>query len=433
MSRMLTLAAMVCLGTTVLVRGDDAPKPPAPSVEQWIEQLGDKEFQKREAALKALQALGAQALPALVKARNHPDAEVRKRLAELIPALETAVALAPKLVTLQVEKKTLRQVIDELTKQTGYKIDLAAANEQQTFDYQFNKIPFWEALDRICADAGLTIYPVYGESRVQLTASTSHAPYVYRDGLFRFVANSFNHHRAVNFGSVPRNAGIPQRTDNLTFNFTVFVEPKLPLVSLGEVQIAEALDENKSSMLPAAGDPNSPRGVRRSYYGGGRAYSLEASIALGRPSDKAQMLKQLKGIVPVTLLIEQKPETVTDNVLASKGKKVTVGTTTFQIEDISEQANKQIQLKIAVTEENSGGGFEWTNTLTGRLELQDEEGKKFQAYSTGWSGGGNQNHVVLTMTLRPPANNAKASKLVFNTWKTMQHQVKFEFKDLPLP
>jgi hypothetical protein len=205
------------------------------------------------------------------------------------------------------------------------------------------------------------------------------------------------------------------------------------LVALGEVQLTEALDDQKSSMLPPAGDPNAPGRVRRSYYhGGGRSYSQEASVALGRPSDKAQTLKQVRGTVPVTLLVEQKPQTVAENVVAAKGKKVQVGTTTFQIDEVVEQADKQVRLKLAVTEENSGGGYEWTNTLTGRLELFDEEGKKYQAYSTGWSGSGN-NHVVLTLTLRPPANTSKAGKLVFHAWKTMQHQVPFEFKDLPLP
>src|SRR5437899_6627299 len=77
----------------------------SPPIASLIEQLGDKDFQRREAASRALAALGAEALPALQKNRSHPDPEIRRRLEELIPPLERTLTLAPKRVTLHLLNK----------------------------------------------------------------------------------------------------------------------------------------------------------------------------------------------------------------------------------------------------------------------------------------------------------------------------------------
>src|SRR5437879_6205959 len=74
--------------------------PPLPAVGPLIEQLGDSDFRKRDEASRRLEALGARVVPALRQALGHPDTEVRRRLRELIPAIETAALLAPRRVTL---------------------------------------------------------------------------------------------------------------------------------------------------------------------------------------------------------------------------------------------------------------------------------------------------------------------------------------------
>jgi uncharacterized protein (TIGR03067 family) len=54
-------------------------------IAQLIKQLGDDEFKKREAASKALEAIGEPALPALRKAiASSSDLEVRRRASELV-------------------------------------------------------------------------------------------------------------------------------------------------------------------------------------------------------------------------------------------------------------------------------------------------------------------------------------------------------------
>jgi WD40 repeat protein len=69
----------------VSARADD---PEEKVVERLIKQLGDDDFEKREAATKRLVELGEPALFALRAAVNSKDVEVRRRVAELIPILE---------------------------------------------------------------------------------------------------------------------------------------------------------------------------------------------------------------------------------------------------------------------------------------------------------------------------------------------------------
>src|SRR5205085_381807 len=78
-------------------------------------------------------------------------------LADMVPAMETTAALAPKLVTLKAEKQTLKQVFDDITKQTGYKIEYFPNNQNQTYSFDFSKKPLWQVLDEIDDAAGMTI------------------------------------------------------------------------------------------------------------------------------------------------------------------------------------------------------------------------------------------------------------------------------------
>src|SRR5262249_51371061 len=63
-----------------------AAAPPA-DVDRLIRQLGSDRYARREAATQALDRIGEAALPALRKAANSPDAEVRRRARRLAAAI----------------------------------------------------------------------------------------------------------------------------------------------------------------------------------------------------------------------------------------------------------------------------------------------------------------------------------------------------------
>jgi hypothetical protein len=112
-----------------------------------------------------------------------------------------------------------------------------------------------------------------------------------------------------------------------------------------------------------------------------------------------------------------------------------VDSTSFVLQEVTELPTKQLQVKVAITEERGDGNdYSWMNTMYQRLQLLDEKGTPFQTYGTSWGNSG-PNHVDLTMTFGQPGN-AKAeapAKLVFMQWHTITHLLAFEFKDIPLP
>src|SRR5262249_13119072 len=149
-----------------------------------------------------------------------------------------------------------------------------------------------------------------------------------------------------------------KRWDELGFVFFVHAEPRLPLLSLGEPHVTAAYDDEGNSMVPTgAGNHEQPNpqlfGYRnnRPYYGGNRMMTLSGQINLVRPSGKASAVKQIKGTIPATILVEQKAEVVSDKLAEAKGKKIKIGTTTFSVEELSETPTKQPQLRMVITEE----------------------------------------------------------------------------------
>jgi HEAT repeat protein len=75
MRRILVLAACLVGGSSVVKTDDPAP----PTVDKLVEQLGSRSFAEREKATKALRERGPAALPAVRKALESKDEEVRKR------------------------------------------------------------------------------------------------------------------------------------------------------------------------------------------------------------------------------------------------------------------------------------------------------------------------------------------------------------------
>jgi len=407
-------------------------------VEKLIEQLADEDFSVRDKAAKRLLEIGADGLPTLRNALNHSDAEVRRRLEDLVPTIETSAALSPKIVSLTAEKQTLKQIFDELSKQTGYKCEFFNNNQNQQYSFKFEKKPLWQVLDAIGDSTGLTIQQSYQEDVIRLQPQDAQVPYVCYDGPFRTVATGFQLIKNNNFGTLQRSNPTPSRSETLTLNLMVFAEPKTPMLSIGQASISTAYDENKVSMKPDDTDRNNPL-ASRSYYrnGGYKMFCTQATANLVLPADSSRTVKYIKGNIPVTLITAQKQELLTTEVLKAKGKQFTSGKITMSIENVTENPGGQVAIDMNVTNsdsKNDPNDYTWQNSIYQRLEVQDGEGNKFGHAGCSWGGSG-PGQMHLTLRVMPPVGPkaAPAAKLLFQAWTTMQSAVTFEFKDLPLP
>src|SRR5262249_44647292 len=157
----------------------------------------------------------------------------------------------------------------------------------------------------------------------------TYVPYVCYDGSFRVIANSFNYNKSIDFSALPRTAGAVHRYENMYFSVTIWSEPRLPLMGLGEPRLTEAVDNDNRSMLLSDVNPGMDGTFGRrfvSHYGYGyRSYAMQTQVALARPSEKSRSVKLIKGSVPVTLLADQKPHVVAEDILKAKGKKAQIG------------------------------------------------------------------------------------------------------------
>jgi hypothetical protein len=423
-----------------------APPPPPPwepAVEQLIQQLGDPEHGRRELAERQLAAEKPRILPLLRKALGTPDAEIRRRALRLIHSQENALLFSPRRLTFSVTRKPIHQVLAEITSQTGYKFQLNGPNSETVYSFEFKNATFWEVLDRICRDASLTVQPYYGQDLIFLTQGNGNSPYFCRDGAFRFTANSFQLYRNIDLG-VAKGTVPPQRRENLTFHFTINAEPRLPILGTGEIRVEAAYDNEKNSLLPKSENPEMGRnfGVRmwssRRYSNGNKQLTMQVNVPLERISEKANQVQLIRGFVPLTLLVEEKPLVVTDKLMSAKGLKTETGDLSFHIEDIQKLPGGQYSVKMTITNSKETGGDQmWMHTLFQRIELLDEKGNKFQVWSTNWNGGG-ANQVQWTMTFGGNFGGAAKAmgtptKLVYHHWITRQHDVSFEFRNLPLP
>jgi len=417
-----------------------------PAIQKLVDQLADLDFHTRDAAARKLEAMGTKVIPALRAARKHSDPEVRRRAAELLDPIESATLFAPKRITLQVEKKTAADAIAEIAKASGYPIDIMpgavppGGKAEEKFTFQWKDVPFWQAVDDVCRAGGFTVYQNFGDTRLHLQAQGRSAPYVCQAGAFCLTAGGFQETKTVDFSTFPRDRAAVNRTDDLVLAFYVHAEPRLPLLRIHDPHITAAYDDEGNSMVAASGGNHeqlNPQlfGYRNGppNYGANRMLTLCGHMYLVRPSARATALKQIKGTIPVTVLLEQKAETVTDKLATAKGKKFTVGTTSFTIEDLSETPTKQPQLRMTIIEDanvlSGPNDYFWMNSLWSRLEVYDEKGARLNNNGSSWGGAG-PNHVNMTMTY---AVGNKPSKLVYHQWTLANCNLAFEFKGLPLP
>jgi hypothetical protein len=454
--RLLLLAFVPTL--TVLAQAPTPPaQPNAPSptnppaltqaeVDALVEKLGADDPNVRETAQRAIEAAGVRALAGLKKAINHPDPEVRRVLVDLVPSLEMQVLLAPRRVTLQLEGKSVQDALNEIARQTGYKIQAWNGNlNNPGHSFRCTEVPFWEALELVAKAGGLTLQQGYGDDTVRLQGQDTRYPFTSLAGPFRVVAQSLHQNRTIDLHVRSGQGDSPSRTTSMGLNFTVFSEPKLPIVGYGEARLTLAVDSERNSMVPTGPNPEDnvlafPGGFGRrggliSNHYSQKMYTATVAAQLVRPSERASSIKLLKGYIPLTVLTEQKAVEITKDLEKAANLKATVDTHTLTIQETKEQpgAPGNWQVRMVITNDSADNDYTWTNSLHQRIEVYGTNGERLQNYGSSWGNNG-PNVVNITMTFRDPTGkNIKPQRLVFQSWTTAPALAPFEFRDVPLP
>ena len=158
----LSFVVLMATGSQAWSQGNGNKSADPKRIAELIQQLGSLKFIERENARRELEAIGEPALEALKKAAKSEDLETSRRASEIVRLLEersnTAKILAPKRVRLNLKDTPVLKAVRELERQSQYTIHIqgdqaALAKRKVTLDT--GDTTFWEALDQLCAKAGL--------------------------------------------------------------------------------------------------------------------------------------------------------------------------------------------------------------------------------------------------------------------------------------
>jgi hypothetical protein len=179
------LAMMLVLLTPIAAPQDAAADELKAEVNRLVHRLNAPELSQRTEAEEKLIALGPRILDLLPKYSNQtPAAEAQRRetIARIRERLQRQLAeqsMRASTVTLH-GARSLADALAEISRQTGNKLkDVRQQMGQEISNPQvtanFDKTPFWQALDQTLDQAGLTVYPYAGKDELGIMARAESA------------------------------------------------------------------------------------------------------------------------------------------------------------------------------------------------------------------------------------------------------------------
>ncbi|QJW97514.1 hypothetical protein [Frigoriglobus tundricola] len=421
--------------------------PPDAAIKRLIEDLGSDDWRAREKAGRDLAARGEAALPLLRTALLAADSpEAQRRLSVLVRKIDHDRLVEPKRVTLTVKDRTAKQVFDEVTKQTGYKVEFND-NSALKHSFEFNNTPFWQVVDTVANAAGCTLFSGYGDDTIRVYNQDQLPPLVAYAGPFRFMATNISTSRSAQLSGVSKRGDNPRSNEYMNLSFQIQSEPKNPMIGITPPELSEARDDLGGSLIPPA-DGNNFR-TSNYYDGGSRGHSTYMSLNLSCAGRAATSIKSLKGRVGIILLSGTAPELVIADPLKVKKKEFVGRTTEIELAGVDEDANQKGAYHVVLTakyrgatEPNHQNNYTWVQGLPQRFELLDEKGNKYVCNGPMEMHNNNNETVRMTLMFAPedrstgrrnPNKLGPPAKLVLTEWLTVTHEVPFAFKDIPLP
>ncbi len=403
--RIALLAFLAC--ALSLIAADPIP------ISKLIEQLGDKQFAVRERASKALRDRGPDSLPELRKAAQSTDAEVRRRAEDLVKALVIVKALQPTLIKLPGGTMTMGEMLQVLDEQTG-----TTANHQRAniaAEFKKGEYPYWEVVKTLERHHNCSLMGALNRLNYD---PRPNSPFVIRTGPFRLSLTRIHEDKDLKFDA----PGTP-RTGLLTFSLDVDCEPKLGFISVEKWKIARAEDDHGNLLILPTSSPPSLTGYFDSYL----PMNLPYKGHLNRVDEKSRTLKVLRGTVPVKLVIERKSVLLSERFADALGKRATAGGDTVEVSSVKINAQR-VHIELRVPEPAK----DWDRRWHSRMRLEDESGKAFDSHSEGMQSGAGRYWISRDFDLNQKGRGP-ATRLVIEDWIIHDHEIPFEFKDVPLP
>jgi hypothetical protein len=398
-------------------------------VRQLVRQLDAPELSRRDAAEEALLQLGAQALEFLPREVPAGKAEVAQRLGRIRQKLQSAQAaleVQESRITLH-GTMPLEKILASFQQQTGNKIGTARLAGSDSvlaseLAVDFQQTPFWAALDRILAQAGLAVYPFGEQGSIDLVApagprSATGPGYVSYSGPFRLEVTSLVAQRD------PR----PPQAGSLKIELEIGWEPRLTPISLKQrLADVEAVDDRSAPLAVESRDATLEILVPRGPIG------RRVLLPMALPPRDVRKISRLRGTL--TALVPGRVETFRFQDL-SRAKRVAkrMAAVSVTLEGAT-RVGKLLEVQLLVHFDRAGDALASHRTwiFNNPVCLQRSDGKTIPPDSANPTRQ-TADEVGISITF-PVEGSSGDYTLVYRT-PTMIFTVplEYEFHDIPLP
>ena len=454
----MSLASLTMIGL-LIVAGE-------PDASTLVDRLGSARFADREEAARLLIEQGQLAIPALRKAQDSKDLEIRARAATLLEKIESEILVRPTMVRLDFEDAPIAEVVRAIADRSRIHLALQPEANPLWKDLRVTlseprPVRFWEAVDRLDQAAGLQSIPSDGapgrRPGLTLSLGTGWIPGPKSDsGPFRTYLTNIRYSLDLNLGApagqprmpfgqvppapAPKGVVAPRifrggTNEQFDAMIQIQAEPRMGLATNGPIKLIEALDDKNQSLVPANPGPGANR------FNGGfaiQSYSnssiISTAVSLKRPDQPGQTIRSLKGTVPVVASTRKEGPTVV--VLAdAKGKAVRAGDLSITVVDVRlDPVNHRQQIEVVLRRDATGGNGPapaiafLTST---QLEIVDAQDRPFPIWLPQASHS-TPEETRMTLNILPHEGVGPPAKLRYYELVRASAEVAFDFRNLEL-
>ena len=375
----------------VALLGVDDPGPA-----ELVKQLGASTYVDRETAGEALVKIGRAAVPALAKACESGDPEVRLRAAALVARIEATETLDATRIRLDIRDRPLAEAAEAIAKASGMTLKPGVNPRNLRVDPTWPErrvtlkaaepVPFLDVIGRLCRSGDLRReYPPAGDgffpfkSPFVLTLVPGKArPQACDTGALRVELLRVRHYRERDYGNhdselfpfgvttTPKrdtNTGAVERS-SYTAELLVAAEPRLRIFGAGDIEKPEAIDDQGRSLLKTLTTEEEkqqlsfrrmnphldPKLQPAARYGSGSRPSSRmwpVPFLLSYPSPAARRIALLRGVIPV-IVVARRSDPLVVKLKDASGKIFSAGSTKITVHGIDAESGREPTVDFTV-------------------------------------------------------------------------------------
>jgi hypothetical protein len=390
---------------------------PADKIKALVEKLGSDEIADREKAVAELVKLGPAALPAMRDHLSKAEGERKSLLQGVVTKIEREIRLAkllenPPTVTLKVADKPVEEVLAEMARQTGLKIEGFLLDSTIRSTATFDRVPLWKAVDDLCrAHGGLV--PHYSSSRLIVEPGE-------RDGSPLIL------HRGIGLQvlSIARLAG-----GTLEIQAVLAHTPGIPLWST-RIEYKELTDDKGKSLTGTEAAPEFSLGSQFAGPTPARNFaSVQFHQTKASATEGALRLARVRGTASIHLALDLKPLVVIPDPI--KDGESTASGNGFTV-TIKKAVRKGSDVTLTVADPDlpeSEQETDFTETSRWAFAIRDKAGELYLGrVKDNWGDSDDALKVEITV----PAGREIVSFELLEPEKLTEVVIPFDFKDLPI-